>query len=270
MAITGASSGIGEALARRLASCGAKLVLGARREERLRALAEECKKLGGEAIAWRTDVTVARDVELFCGAAVEQFGRLDVLVNNAGRGHTESVAELSLERLREQMETNFYSAFYGVRAALPIMKAQGSGHLVFVSSVVQKRGIPYMGGYCASKAALGSLAESLRVELRGTGIAVTTICPGTTVTEFHIAQTGLPGLRPIGIAVSADWVARTIVRAIRRPRPEAYPMFYERGLAVLNELFPRLVDFCLVPVCGYFRRLEEQAKKAAPVAGAKF
>lgn len=262
VAITGASSGIGEALALLLAAKGARLVLGARREERLRAVAEECRRRGGEAIAWRTDVTVPRDLELLCGAAVEQLGRLDALVNNAGRGHVEPLAKLPLERLREQMETNFFSAFHGVRAALPIMMAQGSGHLIFVSSVLQKRGIPYMAGYCAAKAAMGSMAESLRVELRGSGIAVTTIVPGATATEFNAASTGVAGKGPTGLVQSADAVARTIERAIRRPRPEAYPARILRLMAIANEVSPRLVDLAMGPVLKRFRALEGKAKDA--------
>jgi NAD(P)-dependent dehydrogenase (short-subunit alcohol dehydrogenase family) len=263
VAITGASSGIGLALALRLAARGAKLVLGARREDRLREAAERCRALGApEAIAWRTDVTVPRDLELLCGAAVEQLGRLDVLVNNAGRGHVEPLAELPLERLREQMETNFFSAFHGARAALPIMRAQGSGHIIFVTSVLQKRGVPYMAPYCAAKAATGSLAESLRLELRGSGIAVTTIVPGSTATEFNAATSGIQGKGPTGPVRPADHVARTIERAIRRPRPEAYPARLERALAIANEVAPRLVDLALVPVLKRFRALDEAAKRA--------
>src|SRR5207302_901516 len=115
-----------------------------------------------------------------------------------------------------------FSAFHGVRAALPIMMAQGSGHLVFVTSILQKRGIPYLGPYCAAKAAVGGLAESLRLELRGTGIAVTTIVPGGTASEFNAAATGIPGKGPVGRVQPADAVAGTIERALRRPRPEAY------------------------------------------------
>lgn len=263
--ITGASSGIGEALAKRLAARGAKLVLGARREDRLRAVAAACNAAaGGEAaIAWRTDVTVPRDLELLCGAAVERFGRLDVLVSNAGRGHFGTIEDVPLERLREQLETNFFSAFHGVRAALPIMRSQGRGHLIFVTSVLEKRGIPYMAPYCAAKAAMGSLAESLRVELRGSGIAVTTILPGRTETEFNEAATGFRRDQGFGRAQSADAVAKTIERAIRRPRPEVYPSRPQRLLAILNDVAPRLVDWALIPVLRRFRQLEADARRVA-------
>jgi short-subunit dehydrogenase len=136
------------------------------------------------------------------------------------------------------------------------MRAQGAGHIIFVTSVLQKRGIPYMAPYCAAKAAMGSLAESLRVELRGSGIAVTTVVPGGTATEFGDAATGIRGKRPTGLVQSADAVARKIERAIRRPRPEVYPARFQRGLAILNEMFPRLVDWGLAPVLKHFRAME--------------
>jgi short-subunit dehydrogenase len=246
IAITGASAGIGEALALRLAARGAKLALGARREERLEAVARACRERGApDAIAWRTDVTSARDVELLLGAAVERLGGLDVLVNNAGTGHFDATTDLALERVREQLETNFISALHGVRAALPIMLAAGQGHIVFVTSVLQKRGIPFSAAYCAAKAALGSYAESLRVELRGSGIDVTTILPGATATEFHaVAGRGSGEARgPIGHVQKAGEVAATIERAIERPRPEVYTYRPHRGMAILNEVFPRVLDW---------------------------
>ncbi len=261
--ITGASSGIGAELARRLAARGARLVLGARREDRLAEVARACGAAGGEAIFWRADVTVPRDVELLCGAAVERFGRLDVLVNNAGAGHFDPTDALSLERVRAQLEINFISAIHGVRAALPIMRAQGRGHLVFVSSVVQKRGIPFSAAYCASKAALGSYAESLRVELRGSGIDVTTILPGATATEFLAASAGIARREPIGPVQTAGEVARAIERAIERPRPEVYTARRLRLVALVNELFPRLADWAVARAAlERYRRLAAQAREA--------
>ncbi len=245
--VTGASSGIGAALARALAVEGAKLVLAARREELLRPLADECRKLGAEgAVAWPTDVTSARSIELACAAAVEQFGRLDVLVQNAGRGHYASVEKTPPKELREIFETNFVSAWVGAQAALAIMRPQGSGHIVNVSSVVGHRAPPFMGAYAASKAAMNALGESLRIELAGTKILVSTVLPGSTSTPFFESATGeqkSPLKKPLGWVQTPEKVARAIVRTIRRPRPEVYTRRANRAIHLLNAAFPRLVDW---------------------------
>lgn len=246
VAITGASSGIGAALARVLAREGARLVLGARRELELRRVAEECRLLGAEgAIPWRADVTLRRDLDLLYAAAVEQHGGLDVTVLNAGRGHFEPIETTPPERVREMLEVNFLGVLHGVQAAIPIFRARGAGQIVLVSSVVGKRAFPDLGAYSAAKAAVGSLAEALRVELAGSGIDVTLVLPGATETEFHGAASGPRRRGPVGWVQSAETVAGAIARAIRRPRREVYPTPGAWAMAVLNELAPGVVDWAV-------------------------
>ncbi len=243
--ITGASSGIGQALALALAREGARLVVAARREDRLKAVAGACRDAGGEAIAWPTDVTRAADVERAVGAAVEQFGRVDVLVNNAGSGIYRSVERTAVEDLAAMLEVNLIGAFHGVKAVLPHMRREGKGQIVTVASLVAKRAMPRMGAYSAAKAAVVALDESLRVELRGSGIQVTTVYPGATATEFQQVASGgaLAGSSRLGPRQPADACARAIVRAIRRPRSHVYPVFGTRMIGPLVEMMPWLADW---------------------------
>jgi short-subunit dehydrogenase len=147
--------------------------------------------------------------------------------------------------MQRMMDVNYMGTFYGARAALPIFRQQNSGHLMFISSIVGRRGIPLMGGYTATKAAQAGLAESLRAEFAGTPIHVTCVYPISTPTEFVDAMARDFGHKVSGLGPkqSVDDVARAIVRCIRRPRPELYPKPFSRGLTVLNALAPGLTDW---------------------------
>jgi short-subunit dehydrogenase len=179
--ITGASSGIGEATARAAAARGAHVVLGARREDRLRALAAE---LPG-AVAVRTDVTVRADLDALVQAALDAHGRVDVLVNNAGQGLHVPLAEVTAEDLRAVLELNVVAALAAMQAVLPPMRAAGRGSIVNVSSGTTLRVGAGVGAYAASKAALNMLSAVAREEFAGYGIAVSTVYPFITRTEFH-------------------------------------------------------------------------------------
>jgi NADP-dependent 3-hydroxy acid dehydrogenase YdfG len=179
--VTGASSGIGAATARAAARAGARVVLAARREERIRELAAE---LGGGAIAVRCDVTDRIQVDALAQAALDAFGRIDVLVNNAGQGLQSSVEDLALDDLRAVLELNLVAPLAMMQAVLPAMRAQGSGSIVNVSSGTTFADVPGTGGYVASKIALERLSAIARAELEGTGIAVSTLIPFATSTEF--------------------------------------------------------------------------------------
>jgi short-subunit dehydrogenase len=243
-AITGASSGIGLACAKHLAREGVAVVLGARRVSLLEATAEQIRAAGGRAAMVQMDVTRESDAEALVAMATREFGRLDVMICNAGFGYYGTLEETPSDVMQRMMDVNYMGTFYGARAALPLFRAQNSGHLIFVSSIVGRRGIPFMGGYSATKAAQSGLAESLRAEFAGTPIAISCVYPVSTSTEFQAAMA-----RDFGHAVSGlgpkqtvDEVARAIVHCIRRPRPEVYPHALSRGLALLNVIAPSFTD----------------------------
>jgi len=244
-AITGGSSGIGLACAKHLAREGVAVVLGARRVSLLEATASQIRDAGGRAAIVQMDVTREADVQALTGMAVREFGRLDIMICNAGFGYYGPVDETPSDIMQRLMDVNYMGTFYGARAALPIFRQQKSGHLLFISSIVGRRGIPLMGGYSATKAAQAGLAESLRAEFAGTPIHVTCVYPISTPTEFVDAMARDFGHRVSGLGPkqSVDDVARAIVGCVRRPRPEVYPKRISRGLTVLNALAPGWTDW---------------------------
>ena len=178
--VTGASSGIGAATARAAAAAGARVVLAARREDRVRALATEL----GDAVAVRCDVTDATQVAGLVQASLDAFGRIDVLVNNAGQGLQAEIEGLSLADFRAVLELNLVAPLAVMQAVLPTMRRQGAGAVVNVSSGTTFADVPGTGGYVASKIALERLSAIARNELEGTGVTVSTIIPFATSTEF--------------------------------------------------------------------------------------
>ena len=244
-AITGGSSGIGLACAQHLAREGVAVVLGARRVSLLEATARQIRDAGGRAAIVQMDVTREEDVQTLVAMAVREFGRLDVMICNAGFGYYGPIDETPSGVMQRMMDVNYMGTFYGARAALPIFRRQNSGHLMFISSIVGRRGIPFMGGYTATKAAQAGLAESLRAEFAGSPIHVTCVYPISTPTEFTEAMARDFGhqVRGLGPKQSVDDVARAIVRCLRRPRPELYPKPISRGLTVLNALAPGFTDW---------------------------
>jgi NADP-dependent 3-hydroxy acid dehydrogenase YdfG len=221
--ITGASAGIGAELAKQLAAKGAKVVLAARRKTELDAVAA---MMGDSALAVVTDVTKRRDVEHLSKAAIERFGRIDVWVNNAGRGISRPVAELTDDDLDAMWRDNMKSVVYGIQAVLPHFKERNQGQIVNVSSGLSRAPFASVrAAYGAVKSAVNMLSASLRVELRAThpGIVVTVLLPGVVATEFGVNSINatidnrkLPG------AQSVEDAARAIVDVIENPRPEAY------------------------------------------------
>jgi short-subunit dehydrogenase len=247
--ITGASSGIGEALALRLADEGAWLALAARRVDRLEAVAQACRQRGGRALALPTEVTS----EAACRALVErtlaEYGRLDMLVNNAGLSVVAKFNELhDLELFRHVMDVNFHGALYCTYYALPHL-IDSRGRLVNVSSLGGKLAIPYNSCYVASKFALGGLSDSLRLELAEAGVTVTVICPYWVRTEFHEHYLDRDG-KPKGPAgrrlytkrtMTADRCAQITLEAARRRRREVLMGPGQVGVW-LQALAPRLGD----------------------------
>jgi NADP-dependent 3-hydroxy acid dehydrogenase YdfG len=218
--VTGASSGIGEATARMAAARGAHVVLGARREDRLRALAEE---LPG-AVVRRTDVTVRADLDALVAAALDAHGRVDVLVNNAGQGLHLPLAEVGAGDLRAILDLNVVAALEAMQAVLPAMREQGRGAIVNVSSGTARMVLPGAGAYAASKAALDMLSAVARREFAGYGVVVSTVWPFVTATEFHTSlraggmPSGRAGMPP---ADPPERVAEAILGLVESGEPEA-------------------------------------------------
>lgn len=221
VAITGASSGIGEATARLLAARGAKVVLGARSEERLRALAERIVQEGGEAAYAPTDVRRREDLEGLVRLARDRFGRLDVLVGNAGVGRMARFDELRVDDWDEMIDVNLRGVLHGVAAALPTFMEQGSGHFVNTLSTSGLKIVPMQGVYAGTKNAVRTLMESLRQECVP-GLRVTNVSPGFVRTEF-VASMPDSGTKAAAqermerIAISPEAVARAIAFAIEQP-----------------------------------------------------
>jgi len=245
VAITGASAGIGHAAALAFAREGARLAVCARREDRLQELAQAATALGAEVLVRAADVAEEQDVHAFVEATVARFGRLDVMVNNAGYGVRGGVDETPIEDYRRLMEVNYLGTVYGCQAALRVMRRQGAGVIINVSSIVGHRAQPGFAAYSASKSAQVSLTESLRVEMRGTGITACSVHPIGTATEFaEVAARESDGRQggASGPVQSAEVVARAIVRCAQRPRPEVYPYRLARALVWINALSPALAD----------------------------
>ncbi|KAK0366515.1 hypothetical protein LTR94_003087 [Friedmanniomyces endolithicus] len=219
IAITGASSGIGEGTARLLAARGAKLMLGARRTDRLAALADELNAAGGQVAFRALDVTDRADVEAFIAATEAEFGRIDVLVSNAGLMPLSRFDSLKVEEWDRMIDVNFRGVLHGIAAALPRFKAQGSGHFVNISSIGGYRVWPTCGVYSATKYAVRAISDGLRME--HDDIRVTIVSPGvveselaSTITEAGAAA-AMEDFR--AIALTPDAIARAIAYAVEQP-----------------------------------------------------
>jgi short-subunit dehydrogenase len=217
VAITGASSGIGEASALAFAKKGALLALGARRVDRLNAVAQKCRDQGSPDVSVRRlDVGHRAEAQAFIAAALRDFDRVDVLVNNAGVGWMGRLHEMPDERVDELVATNLNGVIATTQAALPAMIARRRGVIINVASVVGFRASPYSAVYSATKHAIVGLSHALRGELSGTGVKVCVVYPGVTATEFFDSTEA-----PVGPQYPASWVANLIVRTARFPRRDA-------------------------------------------------
>lgn len=242
--ITGASSGIGEAVARAFAREGLHVVLAARRRDRLDAIAADIVAAGGRATAVACDVTVPADVDTVVATALDRTGRLDVMVCNAGLGYNGRLDETSAEDMRRLIEVNYFGTFHAARAAVTHFRRAGRGHLFIVSSIVGRKGVPRMGAYAATKFAQAGLGESVRAELAGTGVHVTMVYPISTETNFRAAMRDTWGqdVAGAGPRQSPGHVAACLVQALRRPRADIYPYRVSRLAAVGAALLPGLAD----------------------------
>lgn len=220
--ITGASSGLGEATARRLAAEGARVVIGARRGERIEALAAELTSAGHNVVPVKTDVTKSEQVKALVDKAINTFGRIDVMLNNAGVMPLAPLEQLKIDEWNQVIDVNFKGVLHGIAAALPHMQAQRSGHIINVSSVYGHVVDPGAAVYCATKFAVRALSEGLRKEVKPYNIRTTVISPGAVSTELtdHISDAEIrEGVKDFVSknAVGPDTFARAVAFAINEP-----------------------------------------------------
>ncbi len=241
--VTGASSGIGAALVRQFAKQGANVVMAARRGEKLDELVVELQALPGRRVAVAADLQKTADCQRLIDGTLAIFGRVDILINNAGLGHRSLLSSMPISDAETMLDTNLLAPLRLIQLVLPQMRLQKSGQIVNVSSIVGQRPLPRSGFYCATKTALNFVTRSLRMELRGSGISIATLYPGMTATDFHEATLGSQRPRRIWGGVSADKVARVTARAIGRRKSEIYVTWYDFIFTHLNRLFPRTIDW---------------------------
>ncbi|GIV75772.1 MAG: oxidoreductase [Litorilinea sp.] len=220
--ITGASSGLGEATARLLAAEGACVVLGARRAERIQALAEELVANGGKALAIPTDVTDYDQVKRLVDAAVQTYGRIDVMINNAGIMPHSPLERLKIDDWNQMIDVNIKGVLYGIAAALPYMQQQKFGHIINVSSVAGHKVRPSAVVYAATKTAVRVISEGLRMEVKPYNIRTTVISPGAVATELPESVTEPDVAENVRrlyaeFAIPADSFARMVAFAISQP-----------------------------------------------------
>ncbi|MEN3794750.1 SDR family oxidoreductase [Fulvimarina sp. MAC3] len=217
--ITGASSGIGEATARVLAQAGMTVVLGARRTDRLESLAADITEMGGTVRVRRLDVTDRDDVAAFANAALAEFGRIDVIVNNAGVMPLSPMASLKVDEWEQMVDVNIKGVLWGIAAVLPAMNAQGSGHIINIASIGGLQVSPTAAVYCATKFAVRAISDGLRQE--NDRIRVTSVCPGVVESELadsisdETARAEMASFR--AVALKPDAIGRAILHAITQP-----------------------------------------------------
>jgi short-subunit dehydrogenase len=242
--LTGATQGIGRATTHVLAEAGCKLALVARTAEPLQALSGELVAAGQSAIAIPADMGHTAQAAAMVHKTIEAFGRLDVVINNAGLGVRDRVLDLQEQEARRTMDVNYFGPVALIQAAIPYLKNNPDGGLIInVSSIVGRRAMPGIAGYCASKGALEKMAESLRLELKAANIRVSTVYPGVTQTEFN--NNSLGGSqegrgRRSGIA--PERVAQAILNTIRYERRDVFITLFDRTFVTASMLWPGLMD----------------------------
>lgn len=266
--VTGASSGLGRSIALALARRGARLVIVARREDRLRAVAAEAEGLGAKVEAIPCDVSVRSEAEGAVAAVIERFGRLDVLINNAGRGHFASIEETPSEQIESIFRVNTFALWYTCGPAVARMRAQRSGHIINIASIAGKIGYPANAAYVAAKHAAVGFTRALRAELAGSGVEATVVIPAGVLTEWALVTEGggmldlfeYEGRRGLEIAaergivpaaafplLSPDEVAERIVAAIGTPVPELHTHPGTREFTLAYETDQRAAERSLEP-----------------------
>jgi NADP-dependent 3-hydroxy acid dehydrogenase YdfG len=223
VAVTGASTGIGKAIAIKLAENGVKVVLGARNTEQLEKVVQEITSNGGEAVFIKTDVSNKADLVQFVNLAVTQYGKLDVIVNNAGVARISRIDELDTDGWDEMIDINIKGTLYGMAAAIPVFKQQQSGHIVNIISTSGLKIVPTQGVYAGTKNALRTIAEAFRQESDGS-IRITGISPGYIKTDFAVRSVNTEEMKTAAskavgeLAISPEAIANAVIYAISQPK----------------------------------------------------
>ncbi len=239
--VTGASSGIGRETALALARAGCHVALAARREVLLQEVARQIRALGRESLVVPTDVRDRDQVNRLVQATLERWARVDILVANAGAYIRRPIRELRVEDLEQSFAVNFYGSVYAVLAVLPHMLERGQGHIVLVTSMDAKKGIPPDTPYVAAKFALAGFGDVLRQELHGTGVHVTIVFPGRVDTPL-IQNLTVPW---ISAKIRPTVVAQAILKGIRKRTPEVIVPWQARLLVYAHAISPRLADWAV-------------------------
>ena len=244
--ITGASMGIGEAIAKLFLQEGAMLVICARHVERTRAAAQRIGGTADNTLCLACDVAQPEQVSAVMDSAVSKFGRIDILVNNAAIGINDSIEHMKVSDLRQTFDTNLFGLVQCMQAAIPVMRRQGVGDIVNLSSVSGHISMPYMGGYAATKHAVQAIGMAARQELRRHNINVVTICPGYIATDF--TRNMIKGSQPHRVgaaarqAVGPEVVARDILKAVLQRKRQAVTPWYYWIFIKLYQNFPGFVE----------------------------
>ncbi|KFC18855.1 SDR family oxidoreductase [Chryseobacterium sp. FH1] len=222
VAVTGASAGIGKAIATKLAENGVKVVLGARNIEQLQSIVDDIKKNNGDAISVKIDVSKKEDLIHFVNAAVENYSRLDVIINNAGVAQLSRIDELDVDGWEQMIDINVKGVLYGMAAAIPVFKQQHSGHIVNIISTSGIKIVPTQGIYAGTKNAVRTISEAFRQESDG-NIRITGISPGVVKTDFanHIKNESMKTViqqNMENLAISPEAIADAVIYAISQPK----------------------------------------------------
>lgn len=245
--ITGASSGIGKALAFAFGREGAKIVITGRKKEPLEAVSNELKAENIENLAITGDVSIEKDNEIMVNQTLEKYGKIDILINNAGISMRSMFEDVELDVIKKVMNINFYGVVYATKYALPHIKAT-KGSIIGISSIAGYRGLPVRTGYSASKFALNGFLEALRTELLKTGVHVLTACPGFTASNIRVASLGSDGqskgdsMRDEGKMMSAEEVADAILNATKKRKRDLVLTSQGKLTVFLNKWLPKLMD----------------------------
>src|SRR5579863_8416435 len=247
--ISGASMGIGEAIAKIFADNGASVVLLSRDAER----AEAARGRIGHSertLALACDVRNRQEIDRVVGLTLHHFQRIDVWINNAGHGILDSVANVDMAACRETFETNFFGAVEAMQAVIPVMKQQGSGSIINISSVAGHIPIPFHAIYSATKFAMNAIGKGARIELSGSGINVLTVCPGYVRTDFGVNATKggeHKQVRPASVrGISAERVARATLRGYFAGKREVVVPWTMHPVIKIYQLFPGLLEWAMV------------------------
>ena len=243
--VTGASSGIGKATAILTGKTRLPVIIAARRMDRLEQVAQEIESAGGKALAIQTDIGDELQVAAMVDKALQNFGRIDVLINNAAIGLYATVDETTPLQMEKLWRVNYMGTFYCIKHVLPVMRKQQSGQIIVVASMSGRRGAAFKSAYCATKFAQIGFLESLRMELKNTNIKCTLIFPGGTQTEFFevIENPGNRDVKLYGSVQTAEQVAAEILKAIGNPRTEVITQRLGRLQVILNALSPDFADW---------------------------